>query len=195
MRRILDTSRPVGGMWTYTQPETGVVFSAWSYPALLTRISAHRGACNIPMSGGWTAEVQEAMIAANPDIPHEEIGAVKRFYNADDVHRFISTMMEMRGGEKLVSPEEQARRIDICAACPKKGVIGCKWCGWLASKVTEIMGGRKIHRAPEVFKHSCMACGCDIPSKTAISLDLLKKVDEKLGESPDYAEGCWMTEV
>jgi hypothetical protein len=195
MKRILDTTRPVGGMWTYKQPETGVVLQDWAWKALISKIREHRAACGIEMKGGWVDEIHDDVATANPEIPQEEVGVVARYYTADDVHRFITTMRRVHVSGELVSEEEQRRRIDICVACPKNGVIGCKWCGWLAGQVTEVLAGRPIHRVAEVFKRSCMACGCDITSKTAIPLDVLKQVDAELGESPNYAKGCWMTET
>lgn len=194
MKRILDTTRAVGGMWSYTQPETGVTLTDWAWKALITKIRAHRDACGIEMKGGWVDEIHDAVITANPAIPHEEVGVIARYYTADDVHRFITTMRRVHGSGQLVSEEEHRRRIDICAVCPKNGVINCRYCGWLANQVTEVMAGRKIPRIVEVFKRSCMACGCDISSKSAIPLDVLKQVDAELGETPAYTESCWMRE-
>jgi hypothetical protein len=39
---------------------------------------------------------------------------------------------------------------------------------------------------------ACAACGCIIAAKAAYPLEVLQKVDERLGRHPDYAEECWM---
>jgi hypothetical protein len=58
--------------------------------------------------------------------------------------------------------------------------------------LTEMLGGRQIHRPAELHKRGCSACGCQIDAKTYYPLDVLKSVDEKLGKQPDYWSSCWM---
>ncbi len=198
MKRPLDLSRPIGGAWTYTQPETGVTLKEQHHKAFLTKIRNHRLANDLPLHGGWADEVWDTVCRENPSIPQETIGEVPRYYSMDDAQRFITTMRELNKSNELVTEEEQRRRIDICATCPKNGVIGsgggCKFCAWMAQQITEVLGGRPIHRVAEVSKRSCMACGCSIIAKTAVPLDVLTQVDEKLGSTPDYDLGCWMGE-
>ena len=195
MRRLTDTTTPIGGLWTYTQPETGVVLRELHWNAFLKKIRDHRLANGIPVTGEFVPEIHDAVAKSNPRQPSEEIGKVERYYTQDDIHRFVVTMKELRKSDELVSPEEHKRRVGICINCPRNGVImGCKFCTWLAQQTTELMAGRSIPRAPEVVKRSCMACGCDIASKTAVPLAVLKQVDEKLGITPDYDPRCWMLE-
>lgn len=197
MKRLLDTTRPIGGPWTYTQPETGVTLTENHWNAFLKKVRKHREAVGIDtIKGGWIEQLEHDICVANPHLPQEEIGEVARYYTKDDIVRFISTMRELNKSGELVSEDEQRRRIDICVKCLKKGVIsgGCRFCSWIAEQTTQLLGGRKIPRVEEVTGNSCMACGCDITSKTAVPLSVLKAVDEKLGESPDYATGCWMRE-
>ena len=193
MKHLLDTTRPVSGMWTYTQPETGVVIKDIHWNGFLKRIRAHRLANDLPLQAGWVDELQDTLCRENPDLPCQEVGYVERRYTQDDVQRFVSTMLELNASNELVSEEEQRRRIDICAICPKNiSMGGCKFCVWLAQKTTQLLAGRKIHRVSETHKRACGACGCDITSKTAVPMTVLKVVDEKLGTTPDYAPGCWM---
>lgn len=195
MKHLLDTSRPVAGMWTYTQPETGVVIKDIHWNGFLKRIRAHRLANDLPLQAGWVEELQDTLCQANSDLPCEEVGHVARHYTQDDVQRFVSTMLELNATNELVSAEEQRRRIDICAVCPKNvSMGGCKFCVWLAQKTTQLLAGRKIHRVSETHKRACGACGCDITSKTAVPMTVLKVVDEKLGITPDYDDRCWMLE-
>lgn len=193
MKQLLDTSRPVSGMWTYTQPETGVVIKDIHWNGFLKRIRAHRLANDLPLQAGWVDELQDTLCRENPDLPCQEVGYVERRYTQDDVQRFVSTMLELNASNELVSEEEQRRRIDICAICPKNiSMGGCKFCVWLAQKTTQLLAGRKIHRVSETHKRACGACGCDITSKTAVPMAVLKVVDEKLGTTPDYDSRCWM---
>lgn len=198
MKQLLDTTRPVSGMWTYTQPETGVVFKDIHWGGFLKRIRAHRLANDLPLQGGWVEELQDTLCQANPDLPCEEVGHVARYYTQDDVQRFVATMLEILEQNKLkelVSEEEQNRRIEICAVCPKNTSIGgCKFCAWLAQKITGLMLGRKIPRVAELHKRACGGCGCDLASKTAVTIPVLRAVDEKLGNNPDYDSRCWMLE-
>jgi len=195
MKQLLDTSRPVSGMWTYTQPETGVVIKDIHWNGFLKRIRAHRLANDLPLQAGWVDELQDTLCRENPDLPCQEVGYVERRYTQDDVQRFVATMLELNASNELVSEEEQRRRIDICAICPKNiSMGGCKFCVWLAQKTTQLLAGRKIHRVSETHKRACGACGCDITSKTAVPMTVLKVVDEKLGITPDYDDRCWMLE-
>lgn len=195
MKHLLDTSRPVSGMWTYTQPETGVVIKDIHWNGFLKRIRAHRLANDLPLQAGWVDELQDTLCCENPDLPCQEVGYVERRYTQDDVQRFVATMLELNASNELVSEEEQRRRIDICAICPKNiSMGGCKFCVWLAQKTTQLLAGRKIHRVSETHKRACGACGCDITSKTAVPMTVLKVVDEKLGITPDYDDRCWMLE-
>jgi len=193
MKQITDTTTTPPGGWVYIEPTTGVEFRELNYQGLIGNIRRHRDAMGLVVHGPWVDEVQDIMVQINPLIPHEEIGKPARRFTADDVHRFVSVMNDLRGQE-LVGEDEQKRRADICATCPKNGIINCKFCGWLATEITGMMRGRPIPRVDEIFKHSCTACGCDLTAKTACPLPVLKKVDEQLGEPPDYDPRCWMLE-
>lgn len=194
MRHILNTNHPVGGMWTYTQPETGVTLADWSWAAFLKKIRDHRKACELSVEPGWVDEIHEDVITNNPKLEWEEVGSKRRWFTGDDIRRFLTTMNELRKHGEMVSEEEHRRRLDICAVCPKNGQISCGGCGWLAKELTALMGRRRVHRAPEVFRRSCLACGCDITSKALMPMAVLKQVDEKIGSTPEYAPGCWMLE-
>jgi len=193
MKRILDTMQVPPGGWRYREPETGVELTSNNFLALMQDVRKHRDANGLPTFGDWSQQVHDCICQQNPQTPCEEVGSIPSVVTADDIWRFIETMWELKGSE-LVSEQEQARRIDICLQCPKRGVVACRWCGRLAGKITELLGGRTIHKVDQIFKTSCMACKCDLTAKTAIPLDVLKRVDEKLGGEPDYHEKCWMRE-
>jgi hypothetical protein len=194
MITILDkTTTPPGG-WHYTEPDTGVKFSGLSYVALVAEIRRHRIAMSLPVGSEWLPVFEHTLALQNPGAKQQEEGAKQRQLSADDIVKFVTVVKELLSGEELVSVEEQTRRANICASCPKKGVVACKYCGWLTRELTHMLGGRRVPRATEIFKHSCMACGCDLTAKTACPLPVLKRVDEKIGSTPEYAPGCWMLE-
>lgn len=189
----LNSSPP--GDWKVVAPETGVAFKHFSFSALLKQIRSCREGMGLSTGGDWIERVQEAVCQQNPDVPCFDEDRPERVWLGEDVWRFLTTLKEaVMGGMEPVSTEEQTRRIDICAVCPKKVVIGCRWCGALGGMITELLAGRKAPNIEAVYKQSCGACGCDIASKTVYPLDILKRVDEKLDNKPDYAPGCWMLE-
>lgn len=192
MKQIIQTGAVPQGGWKYREPTTGVQFTHNNFLALMQQIRAHRDANGLPTHSGWAEVVHDEICQQNEGVGCLEAGGVERSFTGDDVKRFIATILEMRG--ELVSEEEQKRRLNICGKCPKKGVINCSGCGWLAGKITELLGGRSLYKPDEFFKTSCLACGCDIPAKTAIPLDVLKRADERLEMTPDYHERCWMRE-
>lgn len=78
----------------------------------------------------------------------------------------------------------------------RMGQINCKWCGWVSGAVESLLGRRSFPSKRAAHKMSCLRCGCNIPSKTALPLELLRKVDEemeKVSGKVEYAEGvgCW----
>lgn len=195
----LTTTPP--GDWKVVAPETGVPFRHHNLTALLSQIRLCREGMGLSCGGDWIQRVYEAICIQNPDVKCEDQDFPERIWTADDVWRFFTTLKEaVVGGMAPVEETEQMRRIDICIKCPKRTVIGCRWCGGVAMFLTEFLGDRKLPNVAEVYKQSCGACGCDLTSKTLYSLDLLKRVDEQLGTKPDYWTGdetrpkCWMLE-
>ena len=189
-----ENTVPRGGRWAYTDPLTGVPFSTNDLLVLLQQVRAQRLANSIPVESGWDQVVLDELCQQNPGLNCYEAGEQEIHMTGDDVKRFLTTLAELYGKE-LVSDEEQARRADICLTCPKNVPTGCTFpCGWVVGKLTELLGGRKIHRAPELQKRGCLACKCGLEAKTFYPLNVLKSVDEKLGKQPDYWEKCWMRE-
>lgn len=195
MKRPLNESIvPAGARWKYLDPLTGVPFSTNDLTVLLQQVRAQRRANDIPVESGWDQVVLDELCAQNENVPCFEAGEQQIHMTGDDVKRFLTTLEEQFGRE-LVSDEEHRRRADICLACPKIGDVACTFpCGWVSKKLTELLGGRRIHRPAELHKRGCTACRCNLDAKTFYPLDVLKKVDEKLGKQPNYWERCWMRE-
>ena len=193
-RPLNETVVPAGGRWKYLDPMTGVPFSTNNLTVLLQEVRGQRKANGIAIESGWEMAVMDGICEQNPHIPCGEAGAQDIPMTGEDVKRFLLTLEEQVGKE-LVSDEEHRRRADICLTCPKLGHVACTFpCGWVTRKLTELLGGRHIHRPAELHKRGCTACHCQIDAKTYYPLDVLKTVDEKLGKQPDYWEHCWMRE-
>lgn len=181
-------------MWRYTDPLTGVPSDTNNLMVLLQSVRAQRLANGIPMEAGWDQVVLDEICQQNPYVPCVDASGQQIHMTGDDVKRFLTTLAEQYGRE-LVSDAEHARRADICLTCPKIQDVACTFpCGWVSAKLTELLGGRRLHRAPELHKRGCSACGCNLDAKTYYPLDVLKSVDQKLNKQPDYWEKCWMRE-
>ena len=189
-----ETNVPPGGRWKYLDPLTNIPVETNDLVVLLRQVRQQRKANDIPVESGWEQRVLDQLCEQNPSITCVEAGKQEIHMTGDDVRRFLTTLEEQYGRE-LVSDEEHRRRADICLACPNLADVACTFpCGWVSRKLTELLGGRKIHRPAELHKRGCKSCGCQIDAKTYYPLDVLKSVDEKLGKQPDYWEKCWMRE-
>lgn len=193
MKRPKDfTSSPKGG-WRFKDPVTGIPHHQTHPMAFLQGIRTSRLANGHEVKGGYEHEVWDEVCRQNPSVPCVDDEMPEIHMTADDVARFMVTLKEFAGRD-LVSDEEHRRRADICLRCPKMGHVKCKSCGWVSRTLTELLGGRKIHRPGELHKKGCTACGCNLDSKTYYPLDVLKAVDQKLGKQPEYWAECWMRE-
>lgn len=194
MKRPANPSQVPRGGWRYTDPVTGIPHKERDLTVLLQRVRRSRIANGHEMQDGWDSQVLDEICQSDESIDCRAPGESDTRTSGDALKRFVLTLAE-QAGNNLVSEEEHRRRADICLTCPKIGPTSCiPPCGWLTAKLTEMLAGRKLHRAAELHKRSCTACGCNLDSKTYYSLDVLKKVDDKLGVSPDYWSGCWMRE-
>ncbi len=185
-------------LWRYTDPDTSMFLKASSLSVLLNKIYKHRVACGFEMSGGWKEWAEDIICNCSPEAPCLDSEKPERYYGADDVRRFLATMQEfIAAGTQIVPVAEQERRAAICMACPAKGQINCKWCGWVGATVNGIIAHRSFEGKLELHKQSCMKCGCNLPAKTAMPLDVLHEADKKLEPitgKVEYEPGCWMLE-
>jgi len=143
---------------------------------------------------GWRERVWELVCDTHPEMECLDSETPLRIVGPDDVRRFLMTMWETwKSGAESVSEEVQNTRIDTCLRCPKKGYSSCAGgCSQLGKLLADFVLDRKIPRLVEVHKQACMACGCHIETKTRFPVDVLRKVDEKLGQTPEYWQECWM---
>lgn len=183
---------PRGG-WSFIDPVTQVPVTHTHDLAFLQRVRAIRIANGHEMYGGWELDVMDEVCRQNPQLDCIDTERPEIHMTADDMHRFLTTLGEM-GGSSLISEEEHIRRASICLQCPMMVDVACKWCGWAAQKITELLQGRRIHRVAELHKKGCKACGCNLDTKTYYPLDVLRRVDERQPAPPQYSEKCWMRE-
>lgn len=193
MKSPRNTIEAPRGGWHFIDPVTQVPVTHSHNLAFLQKVREVRIANGIEMHGGWEHDVMDEVCRQNPQLDCLDTERPEIHMTADDVHRFLNTLGEM-GGSDLVSEEEHVRRANICLGCPMMADVSCKFCGWAAKKITELLNGRPIHRVAELHKKGCRACGCNLDTKTYYPLDVLRRVDERQSEPPQYWDGCWMRE-
>lgn len=193
MKTPRNLSATPRGNWSFIDPVTQMPVSHPHHMAFLQKVAETRRANGHVLSGNWEHEVWDEVCRQNPQIDCIDTDVPEIPVTADEVHRFLNTVREFAGAE-LVSEEEHIRRANICLGCPKLANVHCKWCGWAAGVITELLGGRRLHRVAELHKKGCQACKCNLDTKTYYPTDVLRRVDEKMGTQPDYWQGCWMRE-
>lgn len=193
MKRPANPSSVPRGGWRYADPLTGIPHKETDLTVLLQSIRKSRIANGHPIEAGWDRVVLDEMCRANENIDCRAEGEADSWVSGDALRRFVNTLIEQQD-KAMVSEEEHRRRADICLTCPKIGPASCvPPCGWLTAKLTDLLAGRRLHRAAELHKRSCTVCKCNLDSKTYYALDALRAVDAKLGVDPgEYWSGCWM---
>lgn len=195
MKEPINTGTvPNGGFWTVVLGNVEVKQPHIS--AFKQRAFAVMEAAGMDTSEGWAMRLFDEVCRQHPDMPCREIGEQEVVTGWDDVRRFFNTLGDLLGSSKpLVSEEEQERRIAICLKCPKNASLGnCSMCGWFGRKLSELAGGRKIKDEPLVHRRGCASCGCELGTKTAYPIDVLKMVDKRLPLKSEYDVSCWMRE-
>ncbi len=144
---------------------------------------------------GWQDNVWEKVCEQNPHIPCVDTEVAPIVTGWADIRRFFITLGDLLGsGRPLVEPEVQEQRIQTCLACPLLVNSGqCSGCSWVAQKLSELAGNRRIKDESLVHRKSCAACGCEASVKTAYPMEILKEVDKRLELKQPYWSGCWMT--
>lgn len=192
MLEPIDLSTSPPGGWQYTEPATGVKFRHNDPRALMKLVGEHRRGNDLPTHGDWVQQVYHLICVQNPTTKCHDVNNPERVWLPEDIMRFLEALSNT--GTDTVSEEEQLRRIAICKGCPKNGFIMCRYCGPLAEYLTKFLAGRNLPKVEDVYKRSCLACGCDITSKTAYPVSTLQAIDHTLGTSPEYHSSCWMLE-
>jgi len=145
-----------GHHWRYAQPETGAVFTGFSYGLMRDQVVSHRRAMGIPFND---ADFQDELCLQNTaiDCDGRPIRPEDRHLTIADVRRFLSSLSSWDG--RFVDQEEAERRATICAGCPMNVVVhGCKGCGGILKWVKEKLGG--LTTSKDRALESCAVCGC-----------------------------------
>lgn len=197
MRKPLNLSVVPQGGWHARFPDSYEVRAQHSSD-FLRQCFVHLEANGGDTGTGWQERVWDLCCQTHPELPYEDSEVKERTMGPDDVRRFLRTIWETwKEGAEPVSDELQNQRISTCLSCPKKGYTSCfGGCSGIASALSEFTMGRAIRQLPEIHKVSCMACSCYLETKTMFPVGILRTVDEKLGQKPDYWDStngrCWM---
>lgn len=197
MLRFTDlTISPPGGRFPYTQQENGFKFSELDFEALLRVVKEHRKANNIPISGNYRAEIEDACCReilehyANYEGVVTEDG--RRAFpergglTLDDVKNFLSFVSKwISSGGKFVEQQEADRRALICLQCPKRTDLAVCWsCRGVTALIDSLKGNR--HAAEEGKLKICGACKCDLKTKVWVDKEPMKRDDVQ------WWNKCWM---
>jgi len=170
-----------GHHWRYAQPETGAVFTGFSYGLMRELVIKHRKAMGFPFDD---ADFQDELCRQNTaiDCSGRVIPPGERHMTIADVRRFMSSLSSWDGS--FVDQEEAERRATICAGCPMNVVVhGCKGCGGILKWVNEKLGGNATSKDRAL--ESCAVCGC----YNAVSVWIPLEAQNTDGLT--FAEGCW----
>jgi len=197
MKSYVSFAVPRGGFRVRFQ-ETGHEVVADHPAEWLKQCREHMEANGIPVTGGWKERLFDEMCNQHPEFGCQDDGLKQsRVVEGQDIWRFLTVLWNsVEAGAKQVSPEEQERRLALCAVCPKRGVVTCSLgCGKLAEVLSRLAIGKPAKIREDLHKTHCLPCGCEVTAKSSYPLEVLRAVDEKLGHTPDYwTGGCWMLE-
>jgi hypothetical protein len=181
--------------WNYKDPDSGVPFKENHVDALYGLVRRHRIANNLPVGAEWTATYWDTLCEQNPKAPCHEEGVKQYLPNFDDISGFVNTLIAQReSGKTQVDQAEYERRTAICMSCPALTTVNCSSCGSFARLLQRVIAGVVV---PNDVAHgkSCSVCGCNVASKCAYPVDVLRSVDAELGRNPAYIKDhCWMLE-
>lgn len=189
----VSTSQVPPGGWSVQIEGAGPPIKADHWSVFISEIR-NRLIANGLDSHGWKERAIDLMCRQRPEIQSEDKEVPTRSVTSDDIQRFVRTIWEAwKAGAQAVSAEEQDRRAAICVECPKKGYVSCfGGCGALAATLAEMTIHSKARSIPELHKASCMVCGCELSTLTMYPLEVLQKVDAKIGfKTEEYPDHCW----
>lgn len=183
---------PAGG-WKVTL-ENGIVIEQKHPGVFLAKAFQALEASRLYTGEGWQDAIWHQTCEQNPHIACIDTDKPEIVTGWADVRRFFVTLGDLIGsGRPLVEPEVQEKRIQTCLACPNNVDLGaCSSCGWVAARLSELAGGRKIKDEPLVHRRGCKSCGCEISIKTAYPLNVLHEVDKRLELKEPYDSNCWV---
>lgn len=179
--RVTSPGRGTANKWRYAQPETGVVFTGFSYWQVSNAVREHRSAMGLDLAEGWEERFQDDLCKQNEQVPctGRKANVSKRYLKMDDIRRFFVTMKNWKGD--TVSQEEAERRAKICITCPFNVVVqGCWGCSNILKKVVELVGNKQT--SLDSALESCKVCGCVLRAKVWLPLT---------PDGLEYPAHCW----
>ena len=147
--KVLRPGDSTTNKWRYVQPETGAVFTGFSYWQVRDSVFKHRAAMKLDTAAGWEERFQDELCQQNEQVPCNRgknfKPSGKRSLTIDDLKRFMVTLSQQNGS--FVDQDEAERRAAICSTCPKnQSVAGCWGCGGIVKSVTKYLGNKHTSR-------------------------------------------------
>jgi len=181
MMKVTSPGRGTSNKWRYVQPETGVVFTGFSYWQVFNDVSAHRNAMGLDLAEGWEDRFQDDLCKQNEQVPctGRKADVSKRHLQMADLQRFFALMASWKGD--TVPQEEAERRAVICSTCPLNVTVqGCWGCAGMIKKVVSLVGNKQTSRDSAL--ESCKVCGCVLRAKVWLPL---------AADGLEYPSHCW----
>lgn len=182
--RVTSPGRGTENNWRYVQPETGVVFTGFSFWQVSNDVRQHRAAMKLDLSEGWEERFQDELCQQNEQVTctGRKLSVKKRRLTLLDLRRFFITMTNWKGN--MVDQAEADRRANICSTCPLNVTVGGCWgCAGMMKKVVELVGNKQTSRDSAL--ESCKVCGCVLRAKVWLP------VDAEANKGLEYPPHCW----
>ena len=172
----------------------GVSYTGWVsdiFSAVITRAEAE----GERLEGGWEDELWKEMQRNYPQyIFSETIVDPPPILTISSAISFIRFVAKRGFDRSVVSTQEADRRAEICARCPKAGVlVGCGMCRETVRAVAGAPRKEYDFGEDEIGKKKvgCSACGCFLEVKVWMPEKYLKEEVDK----HDWWEECWMKDL
>lgn len=186
------TKPPRGGLWKYTHPVSGTLFSSPQLAALKYSIRKHEEANSYTITS--EAEIENQLCVNHPFACSENPAVAPRRLHLSDILRGTKVIASFKlAGSPLVAHEEAERRAGICINCshnvdyakPCSGI-----CQELIDLVKSVVGGAAT-KYDSMLK-ACDICGCANTAQVHVPVEFLLKgtTPEMLNQFRTVSQ-CW----
>jgi hypothetical protein len=198
LRNVNET--PPNG-FEYTQPESGRVFSDYTYDRFIKDIRDHRLGNGYPITPTWEEELQDEMCRKHP---HWFPDHCKRIDSPKLRKVSFASALSFLGmlsrwafkGAKFVPQEEAERRANICLTCPLNQPLqlGCGACqSTILQGISNLMGSHTTTLDEKLG--ACGICSCSLKVAVHFPLEAQQfSLTEQMKQEFKDLGYCWKAE-
>lgn len=199
MKRLIQSGRvPYGGLFQVNRPAEGMVGQGSTFDQLERNVLAYRRANGIPVGLGFSDELMSLVCQLYPveckETDPRMLPDKPTRLRFSDVVTGTKVMVSLAtASNPIVSPEEAARRANICAVC-KYNVQFSKPCGGICAALKQVVkaaiGNRSTPRASEL--NACQICKCYLESAVWVNAALqIKPLSDNQKAQFELVPNCW----